>query len=590
LNGEGEVTSIEGANLKSWSLRWEKTQRFVDLQLSEGVAELKTEIKLRSKKLSLPTTIELGHLTPGASVGFDSIVNINFATGVKGNVTTADGFVPLESGDPTTGNNKSTRFQTSTGGLIKLEIRRDGTSPAPVELLNSTLKGERPSNDKSVRFQLRSTAQVREANAEVVILSGNAAVSEIPNDANYRLRLSTDGARSVYKLVFPKAGTFPIALDFVATLMTSDANGQGVDFTIAASAIVPLTISGLDKELVFHRDQESVVPQRRDDKWLGFLPATGRAKLHWKSIRKTGEGKLFFTTTGRVEAKIGTGLLRQDHKIDYQVLQGELKSLSILLRGPGEILDVQGTNMVAWKVSGSGENRQLDITLSQPITLSSQFHIRSQTPLAAFPIRVEGLRLNPIGAIRHSGYLRLTNFGSVRVEPAGLVGLTQLAPEQFPGDPIEARQVYVYRFPAADHAFTVAADRIQPEVNISELVLYQLAEADRVIRSDVELDIREAPIREWEFRVPSDYSVVSVTGANVVDYIAATEITEGRRSLKVIFGQDVIGRQLVSLHLEKSEVGARRYWNCRCARLSHCRWRNEFVSRKAPFIFSKADP
>ncbi len=560
LNGEGEVTSIEGANLKSWSLRWEKTQRFVDLQLSEGVTELKTEIKLRSKKLSLPTTIELGHFTPGASVGFDSIVNINFASGVKGNVTTADGFVPLESGDPTTGNNKSTRFQTSTGGLIKLEIRRDGTSPAPVELLNSTLKGERPSNDKSVRFQLRSTAQVHEANAEVVILSGNAAVSEIPSDANYRLRLSTDGARSVYKLVFPKAGTFPIALDFVATLMTPDANLQGIDFTIAASAIVPLTISGLDKELVFHRDQESVVPQRRDDKWLGFLPATGRAKLHWKSIRKTGEGKLFFTTTGRVEAKIGTGLLRQDHKIDYQVLQGELKSLSILLRGPGEILDVQGTNMVAWKVSGSGENRQLDITLSQPITLSSQFNIRSQTPLAAFPIRVEGLRLNPIGAIRHSGYLRLTNFGSVRVEPAGLVGLTQLAPEQFPGDPIEARQVYVYRFPAADHAFTVAADRIQPEVNISELVLYQLAEADRVIRSDVELDIREAPIREWEFRVPSDYSVVSVTGANVVDYIAATEITEGRRSLKVIFGQDVIGRQLVSLHLEKSEVAAAGNW------------------------------
>jgi hypothetical protein len=559
LNGDDEVTAIEGANLQSWSVRREKTQRFLDLQLNEGTTELKTEIKLRSNKLSLPSTNELGHLTPGAAVAFDSIVTVNFASSVKGYVTLADGFVPLSNGEPTE-SNKPNRFQTTTGGRIQLAIGRDGTSPAPVELVDSTLQGERQSNGKSIRFQLRSTAQVSEANAEVVILSGNAAVKEIPNDTNYRLRLSTDGTRPVYKLVFSKVGTFPIVLDFVATLVTPDANSHGTDFTIAASAIVPLTISGLEKELVFHRDQESVVPQRRDDHWLGFLPATGRAKLQWKSARKTGEGKLFFTTTGRVEAKIGTGLLRQDHKIDYQVLQGELKSLSIVLRGPGEILEVHGTNMVAWKVSDKGDDRQLDITLSQPITTTSQFNVRSQTPLDAFPIRVEGLRLIPLGAIRHSGYLRLANFGSVRIEPAELVGLSQLAPDQFPGESIEARQVYVYRFPAADHAFTVAADRIQPEVNISELVLYQLAEADRVIRSDIELDIREAPIREWEFRVPSDYSVVSVTGASVVDYIAATEITEGRRSLKVIFGQDVTGRQLVSLHLEKSQEAAAGNW------------------------------
>jgi hypothetical protein len=135
-----------------------------------------------------------------------------------------------------------------------------------------------------------------------------------------------------------------------------------------------------------------------------------------------------------------------------------------------------------------------------------------------------------------------------------------LAPDQFPGEPIEARQVFVYRFPAADHAFTVAADRIQPEVNISELVLYELAETDRVIRADVELDIREAPIREWDFGIPGDYSVVSVSGASVADYIAASEVAGGVRSLRVIFGQDVGGRQLVALQLEKNEAASQEDW------------------------------
>jgi hypothetical protein len=554
LIGEDQVTEVAGENVLSWSVRQVGAERFLDLQLKENVKESKPTIKIRSAELKLPATIELTHLAPGDSVGFDSIVDINYAPGVEGTVLAATGFVPLK------GTDRANRFQTATGGQIKLSLNRSGAAPAAVELIDTDLKGELDENGESIQFQFRSTAVVTEPNAEITILSGAAALSEVPEDANYRLRLTTDAERPVYKLVFAQTGTFAVKLDFVAVLSTTGANSRSMDFTVAAGAVVPLTLSGLDADLEFQRDQQSVVPLRDKDTYLGFLPATGRARVQWKAARKTGEGKLFFTTSGRIDAKVGTGLLRQDHQIDYQVLQGELTSLSILLNGPGEILDVQGNNIVAWKVTDKGELRQLDVTLSQPITTAGQIQVRSQTPLGAFPVRVEGLRLNPVGAIRHSGYLRLTNLGSVRLEPTGLTGLTQLAPDQFPGDPIEARQVFVYRFPAADHAFTVAADRIQPEVNISELVLYELAETDRVIKADIELDIREAPIREWDFGIPGDYSVVAVTGASVADYIAASEVSGGVRNLRVIFGQDVGGRQLVALHLEKNEAAAQEDW------------------------------
>ena len=454
----------------------------------------------------------------------------------------------------------SAAFRRQRAERSRFSLSRGGAAPAPIELSDTTFSGELSSNGDSIRFQFRSTARVSQDDAEITILSGKAAVSEMPEDANYRLRLSKENDQPVYKLVFAKAGTFPISLDFVATLATPDANWRHMDFTVAAGAVVPLTLNGLAEDLQFARDQLSIVPIRDGDAWRGFLPANGRAKLQWKTARKAGEGKLFFTTSSHVEAQVGTGLLRQDHQIDYQVLQGELKSLSILLQGPGEILDVQGSNIVGWKVSGQGDDRRLDATLSQPITGESQVKIRSQTALGAFPVRVEGLRLNPIGAIRHSGYLRITNLGSVRLEPTDLSGLTQLSPEQFPGQASEARQVFVYRFPAADHSFTVAADRIQPEINISELALYQLAEADRVIKADVELDIREAPIREFNADIPADYSVVSVSGSSVADYIVGSEIVDGRRNLKVMFGQDVAGRQLVTLHLEKSQAAAAEDW------------------------------
>ena len=154
-----------------------------------------------------------------------------------------------------------------------------------------------------------------------------------------------------------------------------------------------------------------------------------------KPLAKLARENSFSPPPATSRQRVGAGLLRQDHQIDYQVLQGELKSLSILLHGPGEILDVQGSNIVAWKVTGEGDDRQLDATLSQPITAASQIKIRSQTPLGAFPVRVEGLRLNPVGAIRHSGYLRLTNLGSVRLEPTGLTGLTSWHPSSSPASP-----------------------------------------------------------------------------------------------------------------------------------------------------------
>ncbi len=559
LYGQGRVTQVTGERLRSWAVREEGGERFLDLHVNEKTTELTVQIKTQSdefkQRLKVPIAVELTHLAPADAVGFDSVITLSYVAGVEGTVEAATGFAPLDAND------NVDRFQTATGGQLKLTIRRVGAAPGPIELTDTELVGELHPNGDSIHFRFTGTAYVTETNAEVSILRGKAAVNEVPTDENYRLRLANENDNAVYKLVFAEAGTFPIALDFVAPLGGPAGSARSMDFVVAASAVVPLRIKGLDDDLEFHRDQESVVPLRDEASWLGFLPATGRAKLSWRMARKAGEGKLFFSTTANIEAQAGAGLLRQDHLIQFQILQGELKSYQILLQGPGEILDVQGSNIVSWNVTTQGEDRQLDVTLSQPIAGTSEIKVRSQTALGAFPAEVEGLRLNPMGAIRHSGYLRLTNSGSVRLEPTNLRGLTQLAPEQFPGDAIEARQTFVYRFPAADHAFTVSVDRVDPEVNVSELVLYQMAETDRSIMADVELDIREAPIREWDFGIPADYSVVAVTGASVADYIAATAVTDGRRNLKVIFGQDTIGRQLVSLHLEKSQVATAGEWN-----------------------------
>ncbi len=197
---------------------------------------------------------------------------------------------------------------------------------------------------------------------------------------------------------------------------------------------------------------------------------------------------------------------------------------------------------------------------AEPWVLTGFLH--PQAAQGSFQVRAEPLRLTPEGGVRHSGFVRVANSGAVRLEVADVQGMMQLAPEQFPGAAAEpgARQVFVYRFPAAEHAYRIVAGQILPEVGVSEVTTYELGESDRVIQADIELDVREAPLRDWSLEVPADYTVAAVQGAEVADHAVESEAREGRRTVKVIFSQAVEGRRLLRVRLEKNEPARAGEW------------------------------
>jgi hypothetical protein len=559
LIGLDRVNAVEGTTVKGWAVRVDEAKRWhLDVEIEPAAANHAFTVRTQSAEFKVPGTMPVAHFAPddAVSAGFSELVTLHEQAGVKARVQEIGGFLPAERVEGQPG-----RYQTTTGGTLLLSLSRSGAAPEAVELSDAQLTGTVDEKLGTGSFQFKATATVREAGASIAILQGRAAISDTPAVADYRIELAGDAASPQFRLVFPAAGSFPVSLDFEAAVDGAQEAFRSMDFSVAASAVMPVTLRGLGAEVEFSRDPSAVVPGRQGDAWQGFLPASGRALFAWKPARQAGEGRLFFTTTARIESQVGAGLLRQDHQIDYRILQGKLDALAISLSSDaGEVLEVTGANITAWKIVEKDGGRRLEIALSQPIADAAQFRVRTQTALDAFPVRLKGLRLTPEGAIRHSGHLRLSNVGSVRLEPAGLTGLTQLAPEQYPGDKLEARQVFVYRFPSAAYDFEISADRVQPEVSVSQVLRYQLTETDRVIAADVELDIREAPIREWAMDVPEDYSVTAVTGNGVGDYITGTEPKEGRRSLNVIFSGDVAGRQLISVTLEKNEPAAAGDW------------------------------
>lgn len=568
LSGDGDVVEVAGDGLRDWSVRRDANGiRFLDLRpvLSTGTAdprEMKLVVRTRLSKPAVPGTAAVLIVTPGDAVGFTSRVVLQPETAIDLRVTSAAGMVPLAPAG--IGDSHGTQEFFSTGdGRIEVRLMHRGAAAAEAEMADAQLTGLINEAAGSVDFRLRGVARVQTAGARLRVLSGRAALGERAAGEGWHVELvpAGGGGGMAYDIVFDRDGQVPIDLAIVAGVR-ENGDWHALDFQMPAGTVVPVRLEGLGDGVEFD-PRAAVVPAATPQGWQGFLPAAGVVSFAWKRTREAGEGTLFFTSAEKTEVRVGAGLLRQASHITFRVLQGKLTGVRLRLDGPGEILGVEGANVVGWKVLPEAHARMLEVRLSRPFEGEGTLFVRSQAALGSFPVRADPVRLTPEGAVRHSGFVRVANSGAVRLEVAEVEGMMQLAPAQFPdGAAIEAgvRQVFVYRFPSAGYAFKVVANQILPEVGVSQVVTYELAETDRVISADLELEVREAALRDWSLGIPDDYAVVAVSGSDVADYVVESGAAAGRRALKVLFKRAVEGRQLVRLRLEKNQAAAPGEW------------------------------
>jgi hypothetical protein len=576
LTGAGEVTEVTGAGLKDWSVRvGENGSRFLDVRpaMVDGgfPAELEVMVRTRLKLEKDQATLLLP--APGGSTGFSLAVELQGARGVDLRVTAADGLVPVE-------DSNKLRFVGAGEANLGLRISPAGAAARGLELTTATISGRAAADGSSVSFRLMGTARSEGPGSTVELLGGGAALADgISGDGwHVALRKKDDGW--VYDLIAENGGEFPVNVAFeVPTARLGD--WRTLAFEVPAGVVVPVLLEGLGKGGEFDASQ-SVVPVFAENQWKGYLPASGKATLAWREADKVADGSLFFSTTETTDVRVGSGLLRQMTVVDYRVLQGKLAELDLTLDGPGEVLSVSGGQVLGWDVREEAGKRRLSVKLSRPIEGSARLIIEAQAALGGFPVKAEAMRMSPVGTLRHSGWLRVANDGAVRIEVADGKGLIQLAPAQFPGGVDEKlRQVSVYRFPSSEYHYVVNASQVLPEVGLTEVTVYELAETDRRITADLELDIREAPLREWEFEIPADHAVAAVTGAEVADYVVAADAKNGLRVLKVLFKQAVMDRQLINVRLEKNEAAKAGPWELQPLGFSGVKTRRGYVGAVA---------
>jgi len=425
--------------------------------------------------------------------------------------------------------------------------------------------------------------KVTNAPPAIITLENFKLLGDLSGDVGAHPKWRVRAEQNRFVLDFERGGTFPIQIKFNSAVREHD-GWKLVDFRVAPAALQPIVLKGLDADTQFEF-AGAARTDRKGNEFVSYLPSDGVVKLSWKQARTEAEGKLFYSGEMLSQISVSPGLMRQVALLNFKVMQGELNRVAVLLHGAGEVTRVQGEQVLAWKVEpveGSSD-RRLVVQFNQPQKDLFAIQVQAQTPLGAFPQSADALQFRPENATRFAGYFRIVNEGAVRLEVTQASGLSQISPEQFPESDatraalrVTGSQRFAYRFSGADFALRIQADQVLPELGVSQVLAYRLGESEQSIDAEIELEIREAPLRELLVRVPKGYAIARLNASGLSDYFLHEPEDQPDSELRLVFGQPVSGRQVLQLRLERNkalgettwtEVGARTHRRGRGCRL-----------------------
>jgi len=455
---------------------------------------------------------------------------------------------------PLNGPTGSTNYFHAIALLLLISL----TARAGITLQDFKLTGDL--GGEVAAFTLTGNATVEDAKGGALeLLSGPVALTSL--GAKQRWRMDADQSRFIAR--FDRSGTFPIEVHFNAAVTRSN-DWRAVNFRVATSALQPVVLQGLAADTEF-QFASAARPERSGTNFVSYLPVDGAVSFAWKQARPEAEGKLFYAAEMLAQISVSPDLMRQSALLNGKIMQGEMSRITLKLHGAGEVTRVQGDDVLAWNVEAAtnADDHKLVVQFNQPQKESFAILVQMQTPLGAFPQTAEAIHLQPENATRFAGTFRIVNDGAVRLEVLSASGLSQISPEQFPEANLfhaTGTQRFAYRFSSADFALRIQADQILPEVGVSQVLAYNLGESELSVDAEIELDIREAPLRELRLNIPKGYAVAKLTATGLSDYFTGETPDHNGAELRLVYSQPIADRQVVQLRLERNQSLGETNW------------------------------
>ena len=419
------------------------------------------------------------------------------------------------------------------------------------------IKGDNLTVGVSFEADVRKAGvELRVARGMLSLLAGDAATPALPRGVTLERRAGD------YILAFDRRGLHKVAFRFaVQAAAEGDLRRARVELPDATIRRVRVASDRADLDLKFDGalNVESAPGPDGGTVATAFLGAGSPLDMRWRPKVAKLTGDLAASCDLHTIAVAGVGALRIDSLLTYRVVQGSLQALSIDLPAGLNVTQVRGLDIREWRIeAGEGGARRLAVALSRPQEKMYQLGIEGETALPAFPATFDLAIPAPRDVIRASGFLLAGADGAIKLVVQKAAGLTQIDRAALPevkseGIPRRAaptRSSYAYQFANLPVQLQMSADDIVTAVHAEERLIVSLADNDLSLAAAIELDVRDAPAREITIETDPAWTVAQVTGQNVGDSDIRDE--GGARKVRVVFKQELSGRGLVELRLERT--------------------------------------
>ncbi|MEN6427696.1 MAG: hypothetical protein ABFE13_20260 [Phycisphaerales bacterium] len=435
----------------------------------------------------------------------------------------------------------------------------DPSTGVEIDQVQLTCRIDGPQLGVTVEFEART----RQADRRIVLVRGDAVLEKL-GPAMATGRLDYDPNDRVYHITWPGSGKHAVAATFVARgEVEPNSPWRRASLEVPGGRVRQIRLLGNQPDLEVELPGALRVQRRIEAGQLvmeALLGPRSPLEIRWKPQVQLADARLVLSSQANTVVDVQAGLLQVDTLFDFQIAQGKLETLAFNVPSDLSITAVRGASIRTWALGEPVDGvRPLRVELSRRQDREYRLQVLAEYAIGSLPATVPIPTIEPTGDLRASGHLAVGTNSALQLVVQESSGLTQIDADVFPhvqAEDAPARTIpqgkaFFYAYAGGRYRLALLVDAIVPTYEVAGRVTARVKEDDLVVDAELELDIRDAPLRQLEIAVPTSLAVAAVDGNQVGDYRLPEGPSTGEQtSVRVVFKEPVAGRTLLHLRME----------------------------------------
>ncbi|MHC4949502.1 MAG: sulfite exporter TauE/SafE family protein [Planctomycetota bacterium] len=417
-------------------------------------------------------------------------------------------------------------------------------------------------NDLGMTLDFEAKA-TRLSHRRMLLVQGDVVLDTF-NRPESGCKLDYDRTQKAYYITLPKQGSYSLHPSFVAKSQIDKTSfWREVELQVPTGRVRRIQLVSDRPDLEIQLPGAMRIQRQVEQGQLTITAILARNKpfiVRWKPQVELADAKLVLSSQANTIVDVRAAQLHLDSLFDFQITQGKLETLAFEIPEDLSITAIDGSYIRNWTIADPNERaRKLVVNLSQPQEKYYRLRISAEVGIDKLPAKITVPVIEPTGGIRASGHLGIGTNSALQLVVSQSIGLTQIDTAAFPrvhidtpqDRPVPEGKAFFYTYAGSRYLLQLTVDNIVPSYDVSERFVTTIKEDDLMVDAELELDVRDAPIRQLDIRVGPGIVVASVSGDHVEDYRLSEEAkgNEGT-TVHALFAKPLTGRTLIRLRLE----------------------------------------